>query len=150
MRLKTQFIIALLLFGFILIVIAGSAIITNIETEKARRQGKIADAIVRGASQLSYLSNDYLIYREDPQLKRWRSGFADFSKQVAGLRADRPEQQALIANIQAGQKQLKEVFDSLASASVNLTRDPGSALASPLFQVSWSRLAVQCQGPEPG
>ncbi|MBI5583364.1 MAG: PAS domain S-box protein [Deltaproteobacteria bacterium] len=146
MRLKTQFIIALLLFGFILIVIAGSAIITNIEMEKARRQGKIADAIVRGASELNYLSNDYLIYREDPQLKRWRSGFANFSKQVAGLRADRPEQQALIANIQAGQKQLKEVFDSLASASVSLTRDPGAALVSPLFQVSWSRMAVQCQG----
>ena len=96
MRLRTQFIITMLLFGIILVVIAASAIITDQLVEKAGEQEEIASSIAQGASELSYLSNDYLIYRESQQLKRWQSRFASFSAQVAGLRADRPEQQALV------------------------------------------------------
>ncbi|MBI5604222.1 MAG: PAS domain S-box protein [Deltaproteobacteria bacterium] len=146
MKLKTQFMITMLLFGFILIVLTGSAIKTNIETKKAGLQEKIAAKIARGANELSYLSNDYLIYREDQQLKRWQSGFASFSEQVSGLRASLPEQQALIANIRTNQRRLKEVFDSVASASVSLPRNPDTALTQTLFQISWSRMAIQCQG----
>ena len=66
MRLRTQFIITMLLFGIILVVIAASAIITNQLVQRAGRQEGIAGSIAQGASELSYLSNDYLIYRESP------------------------------------------------------------------------------------
>ena len=92
------------------------------------------------------MSNDYLIYRESQQLKRWQSRFASFSAQVAGLRADRPEQRALVANIQANQNRLKEVFDSVASALGSSPRNQGAGLDPALLQVSWSRMAVQSQG----
>lgn len=91
MRLRTQFILTMLLFGATLVVIAASAIITSREVEKAARQERIAAAIAQGAGELSYLSNDYLIYRESQQLKRWRSRFAAFSAEVDALAADRPE-----------------------------------------------------------
>src|SRR4030042_2382741 len=94
MRLKTQFIITMFLFSIILVVIAVSAIITNRHVEKASKQETIARSIAQGASELDYLSSDYLIYRESQQLKRWQSRFASFFAQVAGLRADRPEPQA--------------------------------------------------------
>ena len=133
MKLRTQFIITMLLFGIILFVIAASAIITDQLVEKAGEQEKIASNIAQGASELSYLSNDYLIYRESQQLKRWQSRFASFSAQVASLRADRPEQQALVRNIQANQKRLKEVFDSVASGLGTSSRESERQLLTRRF-----------------
>src|SRR4030043_1030352 len=145
MRIRTQFIITMLLFGIILAVIAASAISTHRQVEKANEQEKIASSIAQGASELSYLSNDYLIYREGQQLKRWQSRFASFSTQVAGLRADRPEQQALVRNIQANAQRLKEVFDCVASAVGGPSQNRSTALDLAFLQVSWSRMAVQSQ-----
>jgi PAS domain S-box-containing protein len=146
MKLRTQFIITMFLFGIILAVMAVSAIITNQQVRKASEQERIASIIAQGATELSYLSNDYLIYRESQQLKRWQSRFASFSAQVASLRADRPDQQALVANIRANQNRLKEVFDSVASAPAAPSRNQKLALDPALLQVSWSRVAVQTQG----
>ena len=146
MRLRTQFIITMLLFGIILVVVAASAIITDQQVEKTGRQERIAAHIAQGASELSYLANDYLIYRESQQLKRWQSRFASFSAEVAALRVDRPEQQALVANIKANQQRLKEVFDSVSSAVGEYSQNRGTALDLAFLQVSWSRVAVQSQG----
>ncbi|MBI5583940.1 MAG: HAMP domain-containing protein, partial [Deltaproteobacteria bacterium] len=146
MRLKTQFIITIFLFGLVLVVMATSAIITNHQVKKTGQQERMASHIAQGANELSYLANDYLIYRESQQLKRWQSRFAAFTAQVAALRTDRPEQQALVANLRANQNRFKEVFDSAAAALENPSRDLPSSLAPAFFQTSWSRLAVQSQG----
>ena len=143
MKLRTQFLITMLLFGIILVVVAASAIITNQQLEKAGQQERIASNIAQGASELSYLSNDYLIYRESQQLKRWQSRFASFSEQVAGLNVDKPEQQALVRNIRGNQKRFKEVFDSVASAPGRPSQNQSVALDPAFLQVSWSRMAVQ-------
>jgi hypothetical protein len=92
MRIRTQFILIMLLFGMILVVMAASAIITDRLVEKVGQQKETADNIFRGANELSYLATDYMIYRESQQHKRWQSKFASFSSQVASLRVDRPEQ----------------------------------------------------------
>ncbi len=146
MKLRTQFIVTMLLFGIILVVLAMSAIRTSQQVEKAGQQERIAAHIAQGASELSYLANDYLIYRESQQLKRWQSRFAAFSAEVASLRIDRPVQQALVANIQANKNRFKEVFDSASSALESPSRNLRSALDPAFFQVSWSRMAVQSQG----
>jgi PAS domain S-box-containing protein len=146
MRLRTQFIITMLLFGFALVVVAVSAVITDRQVEKTGQQERIAAHIAQGASELSYLANDYLIYRESQQLKRWQSRFASFSAEVAALRVDRPEQQTLAANIKANQQRLKEVFGSVLSAVGDYSQNRGKALDLAFLQVSWSRVAVQSQG----
>ena len=146
MRIRTQFIIAMVLLVIILIVTAVSVIITKQNVEKASEQQDIATSIAQGASELSYLSTDYLIYRESQQLRRWQSRFASFSKQVASLNVDMPEQQALVRNIQANTKRLREVFDSVETAVRNMPKTQNVALESAFFQVSWSRMAVQSQG----
>ncbi len=146
MRIRTQFIMTILLFGIILVVVAVSVIMTGQQVKKASEQEEIANDIVQGASELGYLSSDYLIYRESQQLKRWQSRFAAFSAQVASLRAGRPEQQALVRNIQANQLRLKEVFDSVASGLGTLPASQRGSLDPAFLQVSWSRMAVQSQG----
>ena len=146
MRIRTQFIITMLLFGIILVVIAASAIITHQKLEKTSQQESLAANIAQGASELSYLSNDYLIYRESQQLKRWQSSFASFSNLVAGLNMDKPEQQVLVRNIKTNEQRLKQVFDSVASAVGSPSQKRSSALDLAFLQVSWSRMAVQSQG----
>jgi PAS domain S-box-containing protein len=146
MKIKTQFIITTLLFGIILVFMAVSAIITNRQQEKVREQEKVAASIALGASELSYLANDYLIYRESQQLSRWQSRFASFSSLAASLNVDRPEQQALVRNIQINQRRLKEVLDSTVSAAGVSSANQKAGIDPTFLQVSWSRIAIQSQG----
>jgi PAS domain S-box-containing protein len=146
MRIKTQFLITMFLFGLILVVMAVSAVITSQQMRKASAQEKIASDIAQGANELSYLANDYLIYRESQQLSRWQSRFTSFSTEVAGLDVDKSDQQALVRNIQANTRRLREVFDSVATAVGNSPKTGEGALDSAFLQVSWSRMAVQSQG----
>ena len=136
----------MLLFGIILVIIAVSAIMTSRQAEKADQQEKFAGSIAQGANELSYLSNDYLLYRESQQLRRWQSRFASFSSQVASLNVEKPEQQALVRNIQTSTQRLKEVFDSVASTVRRPSQNQRAVLDLSFLQVSWSRMAVQSQG----
>ena len=145
MRIRTQFVITMCLFGLVLLVIATSAVIINQWMEKAAGQEIIAANIAQGAGELGYLSQEYLIYRESQHLTRWVTRFASFSSQVASLRATRPEHQALISNIEASQKRLKEVFDSVTSVLEIPAPDKRAVLDRAAFQVSWSRINVQSQ-----
>jgi signal transduction histidine kinase/HAMP domain-containing protein len=146
MRIRTQFIVAMLLFGVVLVAISASAILTSQQVEKVGDQDRIAHNIAQGASELSYLANDYVMYREDQQLDRWQTRFARFSADVARLQAARPEQEELIGNIQANAQRLKDVFDSVVSAVGRSSADQGGTAAMEMLQTSWSRMAVQSQG----
>ncbi len=146
MSIRAQFIATMLLFGLILVVIAASAVMTNRQMEKTNEQERLASSIAQWANELSYLANDYLIYRESQQLKRWQSRFASLSNQVAALDVDKPEQQALVRNIRANEQRLRQVFESVSSAVGGPSPSQGAALDLAFLQVSWSRMAVQSQG----
>lgn len=146
MRIKTQFILTMLLFVVVLVAIAVSAIVAKQQLDKAGQQERIASDVAQGAGELSYLANDYLIYRESQQLKRWQSRYAAFSAQVAAFRVERPDQRALVVSIRANEKRLKEVFDSLVSEREGRSRKEAARFDPGVLQVSWSRVAVQSQG----
>ena len=101
MRIRTQFILNMLLFGIILVGIAFSAIITNRQVEVISQQEQIATDITLEAGNLSYLSNDYVIYRKDPQFNRWQTEYASFPARRQAC-ASNMERQALINNIRSG------------------------------------------------
>ncbi len=142
MKIRTQFILTMVLFGAVIGAVAASAIITEVRVAADHVRQATAASIALGASDLSYLSNDYVIYGESQQLARWQARYEDFSAEVANLHSNVPEQAALVNSIQSSTRRLKEVFDGIA-ASVQRGPDPIS-LAS--LQVSWSRMAVQTQG----
>lgn len=144
MRIRTQFLLSLLVFSLVLAAISTSAIITSQEVQRARAQENVAASIAQGASELSYLANDYVIYRESQQLQRWQSRFTSFSSEVASLSVAIPEQRQLVRNIQANTQRLKDVFDSVVSSTGNLSLESGTIDSSSL-QVAWSRLAIQSQ-----
>jgi len=146
MRIRTQFVLNTLLFGIILVLMAVSAFVTHRQVDTTRKQDSIAASIAQGANELSYLANDYLIYRESQQLSRWQSRFALFSNQVAALNVDRPEQQVLTRNIQVNLHRLQDVFNSAVSAAGVSSSSQETVLDPALLQVSWSRIAIQSQG----
>jgi len=146
LRIRTQFIITMLLFGGVLAAISASAVITNRQVQNAIEQEAIADTIVQGASELGYLASDYVIYREAPQLERWEARFASFAHDVSRLQANEPEQEALVYNLEVNAERLRSVFDSVAAAVASRSQGPAETLDPVLLQVSWSRMAVQTQG----
>ncbi|MDQ5988072.1 MAG: Adaptive-response sensory-kinase SasA [Syntrophus sp. SKADARSKE-3] len=146
MRLRTQFVITMLLFTVVLAIIAASAIITNQWVAKVREQDRIAVDIARGASELGYLSNEYLIYHEGQQLRRWQDKLALFAKQVSSLNVDKPEQQQLVANIKTNHNRMKEVFASVIASQESRSRKQNEIIDPEYLRVSWSRMAVQTQG----
>ncbi|MEJ2209263.1 MAG: ATP-binding protein [Anaerolineae bacterium] len=145
MRIRTQFIVTTLLFGIVLAVISVSVMVTNRLVKEANEQDQIAHDIAQGASELSYLANDYVIYREPQQLERWQNRFDAFSRDVSRLQGGDEEVQALIGSIQDNAQRLQDVFKSV----VSLVGHPLPGQAGPidpgLLQVSWSRMAIQTQ-----
>ncbi len=145
MRIRTQFLITILVFGILLVGISISVLVTNRRVADAIDQEVFATRVAQGASELSYLSNDYVIYHEKPQLDRWQSRFNLFLNDVSGLKASTPEQQVIISSIWANSRFLKEVFDSVVTA-VGSSSPGQDGIDVALLQVSWSRMAVQSQG----
>lgn len=141
MRIKTQFVLTMFLFGLVLVAVFISAVITNHMVDNAYKQHQITDNIVKGAGELSYLSNDYVIYREDQQMERWYARFELFTDEVSKLQTDKPDQQVLVSNIKENTQRLKNVFDGVVSDIGNLSSNIDMNLE--FLHVSWSRMAVQ-------
>jgi PAS domain S-box-containing protein len=133
----------MLFFGTILSGVATSAIITNQRVERTIGQEAIASGIALRASGLSYLSNEYLIYRESQQLDRWHSSFESYSADVAKLLPEGPEQQVLVLNILENTGRMRDVFESTVSVMESPSQNPEAVLD--YLKVSWSRMAVQSQ-----
>ncbi len=145
MRIRTQFIITMGLFALILFGITVSLVVTNRRVDLLNEQQHTAEDVERGARELSYLSNDYLLYRESQQRARWESKFAAFSADVSRLHPDVPEQQALVNSIKSDQERTRAVFADIVS-TLEATPFTPDASGLAFIQLSWSRMEVQNQG----
>lgn len=146
MKIRTAFIITMIIFGLVLLIIAASVVLTIQQLERLDMQEETAISIERGASELSYLSNDYLLYREDQQHIRWETKWSSISHDLAQLEPSSPEQQVIVDNIKDNHERLKAVFDNVALAFQDTTQTSGAESIQSFTQVSWSRMAVQNQG----
>ena len=146
MKIRTQLIISMVFFVIALLIISASVIITNQQVEQLNKQQEIVKNVELKAGDLSYLSNDYLLYRESQQIDRWNSKYSSFSSDISNLRTDNPDQQVIINNIKVNQQRLKETFEGIVSSSSNTSSGQLNALSPEFAQVSSSRLGVQTQG----
>ena len=144
MRISTQFKITLIIFSLALVIIGSSIVITSQKINDARTQESLANNIVQASSDLTYLTNDYVLYQGNQQLSQWQTRYTSFSKDVSNLSVDTPEQQALVKNIQTNQQQIKVVFDSTVS-SLRTSQNPTSDETLSALQVSWSRISIKSE-----
>ena len=140
MKIRTQFILSTALFGIILSFIAVSAFINDQRMQQSDQQQEIARSIEQEANELSFLTNDYLLYRESLQLAQWESKSAALSSDLSNLKTAIPEQQVLVSNIKSNHQQLQSVFNEVKSSLGQGASD------LPFLQITWSRLKVQSQG----
>ncbi len=148
MKIRTQLIISMVFFAVTLLIISASVILTNQQTELLNKQEELAKNIELDAGELSYLSNDYLLYHESQQVDRWEAKFSSFSNDLSNLSVDGPDSQVLVNNIKANRVRLKEIFEDVVSKteSENASFTAESAVDMAFIQVSGSRMGVQTQG----
>jgi PAS domain S-box-containing protein len=142
MRLSTQFKIILVTFSIVLVIVASLWVVTADEITRTRTQETLANNVVQGASELSYLASDYVIYRENQQLERWQERYNLFSTDINSLSAETSEQQALVRNVRLSAQNMKEVFDSIVSSIENIENQD---ITMEALQLSWSRMTIQSQ-----
>lgn len=144
MKIKTQFIAGMVIFGAIILIIAASILNSNNQIAQFNGQAEIVRRIERGTEELSYLSNDYFLYQESQQFSRWQSKLSSISNDVESLNPVGGSEQALIGNIEADMLRLNTVFTEVVQYLENAPRNV-SVRIDPEFQISWSRMAVQTQ-----
>ena len=131
MKIRTQFTVTMTLFGLLLVIITLATIITERKITGIWQQEALAQAIAKGAGELSYLANEFLIYRENRQRARWQSRLNSFSAQIAGLRVERPEQRDLVRSIKANQQ--ATLYAKVPGYLKTLTVDKGDAVKAGQF-----------------
>lgn len=139
-------IISMVFFGVALAIISASVITTNQQVERLNKQEELAKNIELEVGELSYLSNDYLLYRENQQIDRWKSKYASFFGDASNLTVERSDQQVLVNNIKANGQRLKEIFNDIESRVESSSSLQQTAASPEFIQVSWSRMGVQTQG----
>lgn len=148
MKIRTQLMISMVFFGVAVLMISASVMFTHQLVEQLNKQEEIAKNIELEAGELSYLSNDYLLYQESQQVDRWEAKFSTFSNDLSNLSVDRPDQQVLVNNIKANQLRLKEIFEDVTSKTKSESAPQASEgkVDIAFIQVSGSRIGVQVQG----
>ncbi len=145
MKIRTQFILSILLFGILIVAISASVIITAQKVTGITNQEMVVNNVTQEANDLSYLANNYMIFQESQQLSTWQTEFTSFSNNVAKLQWSTPQAKSIVSNIQADVPQLKDVFESVVSDIGNPSLNQDGTITNTIFQISWSRMAVQNQ-----
>ena len=139
-------IISMVFFAVALAIISASVISTNQQVERLNKQEELAKNIELEVGELSYLSNDYLLYHESQQIDRWEAKYSSFSGDASNLTVDGSDQQVLVNNIKANGQRLKEIFGDVVSRVESAPPLQQSTIGPAFIQVSWSRMGVQTQG----
>ncbi len=146
MKIRMQLIISMIFFSIALLIISASIISTNQKVERLNAQEELVKNTELKANELSYLSNNFLLYRESQHIDRWESQYSSITDDISNLAVDNPDQQALVNNLKADMQRLKAVFDDVVSKIKSSSQTQSSALDPAFIQVSSSRIGVQTQG----
>ena len=146
MKIRTQLVISMVVFGLALLIISVSVITTNQHVNRLNSQEALANNIQLQVSELSYLSNDYLLYNEGQQADRWDSQFSAISDDVSNLSVDTADQQVLVNDMKDNQLRLKDVFSDIIAHAGTGNQSRNNTLDSAFVQVSWSRIDIQIEG----
>lgn len=143
MKIKNQFRISIVVFSVIVVIIASSMIFTRQQGYRLNSQDLIVSSVQTGASDLGYIANNYLIYRNNSQVTLWQQRYTIMSQELSKLNLS-PQQQEQLDNIKTNFQQLNsdfiEVVSTLGSTPLNQ-----SIIDNTAFQASWSKLAAERQ-----
>ena len=144
MKLRSQLIISIIVFGIVLLVISSSVLITNQQVAHINNQEQMANDFNTGASSLTYISNEYFLYQQSTQLTSWQIQLSSLLTEISKLNPNNPSQAILISNVEGDMQRLGTVFNSSVSILENVPQNV-SASGFPAFQTASDRLNTQNQ-----
>jgi PAS domain S-box-containing protein len=146
MKIRTQSILTLVLFGIVFIIVAVLLFITHQQGERLDKQSDIAGSIEQITRDLSFLSSSLLLHGETHQRLRFEAKVSSLAPFLSKLKPDSPDQRVLAENIKQNEASLKAIYRDVKSTleSKSRTMEPANHLA--FLHVSWSRMQVQIQG----
>ncbi len=133
----------MLVFGTVLVIGVVSAVITSRMLSLARDREEAANDIAQAASDITFLSSDYLMNPGPRQRARWSDRYEALSRLVETLHAGTPQQHSIINEIQKNARRMNEVFDDISASAAGQYRADLDILAPDFFRLAWNRLAVQ-------
>ncbi len=144
MKLKSQLIIGIIVFGIILLFISASVVATNQQVTQIIKQEQMANDINTGASTLAYISNDYFLSKQGSEVTSWQSQFSTLSTELSQINPSSPELTGLINNVKADMQQLGTVFNNSAIYLQSIPANE-SGIVHPLLNTYTTRLNLQNQ-----
>ena len=142
MKIKTQFLICIVVFSLILLIIAASVLTTEQQVAQLSAQEAISSSIEQGASNLNSISIDYFLYQNETSLVQWKANFTSLSSDLLNLKPSNVQQQLLANNVSQDLQNLNTQFDDVVSYLQGASRN-ASVRIDRVFQLKWSNMANQ-------
>jgi PAS domain S-box-containing protein len=142
MKIKTQFMICIVVFTVILVVIAASVATTTEQVAQLKAKEDIANNIVQGANNLNSISIDYFLFQENESLDQWRANHSSLSNDLASLQFNNPQQKAIANDVSRDLQGLNTTFSDVVSYLQNTPRNV-SVRELKDFQDKWSNMTNQ-------
>ena len=144
MRIKTQFIICIVVFTIILIIIGASVATSSQRVASLKAQENVANNIQRGAGNLSSISIDYFLFQQDTSIVQWQANFSSISSDLSTLKLDNDQQLQLATNISRDLQGLNITFGEVVSYLQTTSRTVSVRELQP-FQDRWGNMTEQNQ-----
>jgi two-component system, cell cycle response regulator len=145
MKIRTQLMISIVIFGITLLLVSGLVLSTSQQVDKLEKQQDLLENIEIRIGELGYISNDFILNHDSQQIGRWEATYSVIGNDIVSLTPERPDQQAGVNAIIADYQRLNLVFYDVVSAIGSGPGTPQPADNPLVFQVSWSRIAIQHQ-----
>jgi C4-dicarboxylate-specific signal transduction histidine kinase len=143
MKIADQARASMTIFLAVLAVILGCIGVTLIKSDKLQEQGAVAARIEQHASQLTFISNEYLVYQDGRYLQRWNTKYAAIFSDLALLQDETPNKKALVNHMKENLRRVKGVFADTVAGLQERPSDPRAQAYG--TRTLWSRMAVQNQ-----
>src|SRR5665811_2120958 len=97
-RIKSQFFLSIIIFALAILVVYTLLAFENQQLSNINQQAQAANSIQTGASDLSYLSNNFFLYQDNTTLIEWRTTLISIYTQISLLNSTNSNQQILVNN----------------------------------------------------
>ena len=144
MKIKTQFIICIVVFTIILVIIGASVATSTQQESHLKAQESLANNIQRGAGNLSSIAIDYFLYQQDTTLVQWQGNISVLSNELTSIELNNDQQQQLATNISSDLQGLNSTFGEVVTYLQHSSREV-SVRIDPSFQNKWGNMTLQSQ-----
>ncbi|MCW3999744.1 MAG: ATP-binding protein [Candidatus Bathyarchaeota archaeon] len=147
MRLRSQFLIAIAVFGLFTAFTASSIFSIDLTLVNLHSQGEIASDIESAAKELGYVYANYLLYQGN--LSIWQANVLLLYTDLCALNDTYPQSQTLADRMMTELTTVNATFNAYVAASPENnvpTEQPPSALNMSILGSQWSEMDGQIQG----